>query len=229
MPNRSVQVSQYIITLILPILIIGGIVRLLATDAYLRYEYARDTFPADSFGFSAQERFELASKGVHYVRAHAPEYALALQTMEGAPVYSAREVEHMADVRAVLQAILRAWQIAFVIFILLSIRLLRQREWTTLAMALQRGGIVTSALVLSIALLALFAWQVWFDLFHRFFFEAGSWLFSFSDTLIRLFPLQFWSDATFTITLLSLAVGLFTALVGRLWLIALDKGPEGIV
>lgn len=200
-----------------------------ATDAYLRYEYAKDTFPADPFGFSAQERLQLASKDVHYVRAHGPEYALALQTLEGAPVYSAREVSHMVDVRAVFQALLRAWQLAFVAAIALGIGLARRRDWPALAAALQSGGIVTSGLVLSIALLAFFAWGFWFNLFHRFFFESGSWLFNFSDTLIRLFPLQFWSDATFTITLLSLAVGLFTALVGRLWLIALDKGPEGIV
>ena len=129
----------------------------------------------------------------------------------------------MADVQAVFQAILRTWQIAFVGAILLALRHSRRREWAVLAEALQSGGIVTSGLVLSIALLAFFAWGLWFNLFHQFFFESGSWLFDFSDTLIRLFPLQFWSDATFTVSLVSLGVGLFVALAGWCWLVAIDN------
>jgi uncharacterized membrane protein len=31
--------------------------------------------------------------------------------------------------------------------------------------------------------------------FHSLFFEGDSWLFLYSDTLIRLFPLRFWQDA----------------------------------
>jgi integral membrane protein (TIGR01906 family) len=42
-----------------------------------------------------------------------------------------------------------------------------------------------------------------FEDFHRIFFKGDSWLFSTSDTLIRLFPQQFWFDA-------ALAIGLFT-------------------
>ncbi|MGQ9459511.1 MAG: lipoprotein intramolecular transacylase Lit, partial [Anaerolineae bacterium] len=34
-----------------------------------------------------------------------------------------------------------------------------------------------------------------FVLFHRVFFEGDSWLFAYSDTLIRLFPIRFWRDA----------------------------------
>lgn len=33
-----------------------------------------------------------------------------------------------------------------------------------------------------------------FEGFHSLFFEGDSWLFLYSDTLIRLFPLRFWQD-----------------------------------
>lgn len=228
MSNRSRQISKLLIILLVPVLIIGGITRLLSTDAFLAYEYSKAGFPPDSYGFTAEQRFELASANVHYVRAHAPVDALATQTLAGAPVYTAREAAHMADVRAVFQAILRAWQIALVLFLLLGSFLWSRYEKRTLAAALQTGGIVTSAFVLSVGLLAYFVWQAWFNLFHRFFFEAGSWLFDYADTLIRLFPLKFWSDATFTISLLSLAGGILTALIGRLWLVTLDNTPAEI-
>ena len=31
--------------------------------------------------------------------------------------------------------------------------------------------------------------------FHRIFFEGATWLFLYTDTLIRLFPERFWQDA----------------------------------
>ncbi len=83
-----------------------------------------------------------------------------------------------------------------------------------LASAIQPGGLLTSGIILSIALLAIFAWQFWFETFHLFFFKPGSWLFSYSDTLIRLFPVEFWFDATLTISVFSLAGGLSLALIG---------------
>jgi len=44
-----------------------------------------------------------------------------------------------------------------------------------------------------------------FTTFHRIFFTGDSWLFSYSDTLIQLFPLPFWVDATALLTLPTLA------------------------
>ena len=45
------------------------------------------------------------------------------------------------------------------------------------------------------AVLAALSWQQFFTEFHRIFFANGTWTFSLEDTLIRLFPGQFWVDA----------------------------------
>jgi uncharacterized membrane protein len=45
----------------------------------------------------------------------------------------------------------------------------------------------------------------------------GSWLFSYSDTLIRLFPMQFWFDAMLAISLFSFAGRLLLMLLSRRW------------
>ena len=44
--------------------------------------------------------------------------------------------------------------------------------------------------------------------FHSLFFEGDSWLFLFSDTLIRLFPIRFWQDAFLFAALIALGGGL---------------------
>jgi integral membrane protein (TIGR01906 family) len=54
----------------------------------------------------------------------------------------------------------------------------------------------------------LIAFSVFFVYFHEVFFDTGTWVFRFSDTLIRLFPERFWRDTFIAIGLLSLAGGL---------------------
>jgi len=179
-----------------------------------------------NLSYTQQLRFILASTNIHYVRAHLPDDELSKQFLNDVPVYSPHEVSHMADVQAVFQSVMRAWQAAFILLILLGFVLWRNGGRAALATAIQLGGLLTSALLLFIALLALFAWQFWFNTFHLFFFESGSWLFSYSDTLIRLFPVEFWFDATLTISVLSLAGGLLLALIGWRWR-QIPRLPQG--
>ena len=223
MPSRLTQTLKLLTILLVTIFIVGGVVQLLATDPYLAFEYGKASFPPDSFGYTQQERFDLASSNIHYVRAHVPSDALANQTLNGAPVYTSREVSHMADVQAVFQSVLRVWQAAFILLLLLGLILWQQGERKALASAVQSGGLLTSGIILSIALLAIFSWQFWFETFHLFFFKPGSWLFSYSDTLIRLFPLKFWFDATLTISSFSLIGGLLLALIGWRWRPILER------
>ncbi|MBM3180313.1 MAG: TIGR01906 family membrane protein [Chloroflexi bacterium] len=228
MPNRLTQILKLLIISLITIFIVGGAVQILATDSYLAFEYGKASFPPDSFGFTQQERFDLASSNIHYVRAHLPSDALSIQTLNGAPVYNPREVMHMADVQAVFQSVLRVWLATFILLILLGFVLWKSGERKALASAIQSGGLLTSGLILTIALLALFAWQFWFETFHLFFFKPGSWLFSYSDALIRLFPINFWFDATLTISILSLIGGLIMALIGWQWWISMEKATQKI-
>ena len=51
-----------------------------------------------------------------------------------------------------------------------------------------------------------------FVAFHSLFFEGDSWLFLYSDTLIRLFPLRFWQDAFLWAAVIALGGGIALAL-----------------
>ena len=217
MPSQLTQTLKLLTILLITIFIVGGAAQLLATDSYLAFEYGKTSFPPDPFGYTQQQRFILASTNIHYVRAHLPDDELSKQTLNGVPVYNSREVSHMADVQAVFQSVLRVWQVAFILLLLMGLILWQQGEQKALASAVQSGGLLTSEIILSIALLAIFSWQFWFNTFHLFFFKPGSWLFSYSDTLIRLFPVEFWFDATLTISALSLLSGLLLTLFGRQW------------
>lgn len=72
MPNLLTQALKLLTIVLVMIFIIGGTVQLLATDSYLAFEYGKASFPPDSFGYTQQQRFILASTNIHYVRAHLP-------------------------------------------------------------------------------------------------------------------------------------------------------------
>jgi integral membrane protein (TIGR01906 family) len=226
MPEILRKTLKALLILLIPLILVLGSVRLLTTDSFLTYEYGKASFPPDTYGFTPEQRFIMASTNVHYVRAHLPDNELVKQTLNGVPIYNAREVSHMADVQAVFQFVLRLWQFAFLLFVIVGLVLWKNGQRMAFWSGVQWGGIVTSGLILTIGLLAFFAWQSWFELFHRLFFLPGSWVFSYQDTLIRLFPMEFWFDATLTISFLSFAGGLLLALLG--WRGQMPKASQSV-
>jgi uncharacterized membrane protein len=56
------------------------------------------------------------------------------------------------------------------------------------------GGLLTAGILLVMGLLVAVAWNFVFVQFHEILFPPGTWTFAFEDSLIRLFPEQFWFD-----------------------------------
>lgn len=54
-----------------------------------------------------------------------------------------------------------------------------------------------------------------FTAFHKVFFVGDTWLFYFSDTLIRLFPMRLWQDAFIFMGIITVVVALFFAIYGN--------------
>jgi integral membrane protein (TIGR01906 family) len=206
------------LVILLPVVLILGAVRLLATEQYLAIEYSRSDFPPDGFGFDYADRLNYASATVRYMRDGLSLKALAELQWAGQSLYNERELIHMQDVQNVFQATSLVWMLALNLVLLASFALGWRREnRPALAAGLKRGGWLTVGLVGGVGLLAVIGWQFWFDTFHRLFFAPGTWTFNASEALIRLVPEKFWFDTAMSLMGLSLAGGLVVALIGWLW------------
>ena len=206
---------QTLLTVLLPVLLVIGSVRLLNTDGYLAFEYGKASFPADPFGFDRSQRLAYASVNFRYVRENQPIDVMAGLRQGDQPIYNARELKHMQDVQTVYQIVTRIWHFVLGISLLAVLALVWQADTRPdLFVALQSGGLLTAGIIAAIGVLAVVAWQFWFVAFHQVFFAPGTWSFNTSDTLIRLFPEKFWFDAALTISGISLAGGLLLALAG---------------
>jgi integral membrane protein (TIGR01906 family) len=210
-----VQVLRVFLTLLIPIVIVLGIVRLVATEAYLAFEYNKTDFPGDPFGFDRAQRLAYAAANFRFMTQNQSITDLAGQKQNGVPLYNARELKHMQDVQDVYQTAWRVWQFALVLAMLSGLTLSWRKENRPIfASALRMGGILTVGMVVVIGLAAIAAWQAWFVVFHQVFFTAGSWTFDLSATVIRLFPEKFWYDTALTISNISPLVGFLVYLVG---------------
>ncbi len=200
------RIIQVAIAVFFPVMLLAAAIRAVATPLFLWVEYNRPGFPADSFGFSTDDRITYGSYAVDYLLNFAsPRYLGDLVTPDGDQLYLASEVSHMADVKTVLT-------IAFVTALamaLISIAggiYLARRCPGGIRRALFAGAVATLALIAGMLVAAVLAWEEFFTMVHTIFFAQGNWTFRLDDTLIRLFPAQFWMDAGGAIAAIVLAV-----------------------
>ncbi len=201
----------------MPVLLVLANTLLVMTPLWLTFAYARPGFPQDSYGFSTARRTELAVAVTGWLRNDAGLDSLAaLQFVDGSDLFGARELAHMHDVKVLAG---RTYRLAGLLLLLFLAGVWSGRRGVGLRHALQRGSRITLALLTAIVALALASWDSAFTGFHSLFFASGTWYFAYSDTLIRLFPEQFWFDAV-------LLVGGLTAMQALLVLWLTTRGED---
>lgn len=194
---RLLGLRRLIIALAVPVITIMLAVRAVASHLFLWAEYHRPGFPTDTYGFTTEERHRLGSYGLDYILNLAPESYLANIHSDGQPAFLPSEVAHMTDVKHVMLGSL-TFALLTLIIALISARSLRQRAPGALRTSLFAGAWLTLGICLSLITVAIIGWEPFFTRFHQIFFPQGNWQFQLDDTLIRLYPPQFWIDAAAT-------------------------------
>ena len=209
-----------LVTILVPIVLIGFGLRLLLTPLFLRIEYSMPYFPPDDFGFTREDRLKWAPYALDYLVNNAEiSYLGDLKFDDGTPLYNERELSHMDDVKRVTQGALRVWYVSVAVLILLGIWAWFGGWWSEYRLGLMRGGWLMVGLAVTVGLIVVIGMVInpdvfwsFFAGFHSLFFEGDSWLFLYSDTLIRLFPIRFWQDAFLLAAVLALGGGVALAL-----------------
>jgi integral membrane protein (TIGR01906 family) len=195
--------------------LIGLGLRVLLTPLFLQVEYNMPYFPHDGYGFTKQDRLKWAPYALNYLVNNADiSYLGGLKFDDGTALYNERELSHMEDVKHVTRGALKTWYVTLALLLGLGI-------WSRLGgweqayrQGLMRGGwlmvglaaVIGVVVVVGIVVNPNIFWN-FFAGFHSLFFEGDSWLFLYSDTLIRLFPLRFWQDAFLFAAIIALGGG----------------------
>jgi len=207
---------SWLVTILVPVALIGIGLRVLLTPLFLQVEYNMPYFPPDDFGFTKADRLNWAPYALNYLTNSADiSYLGDLKFDDGKPLYNERELSHMKDVKRVTQGALKVWYASLALLALLGVWAWFGGWWSAYRLGVTRGGWLMVTLAVIVGLIAVLGISIdpnlffsFFTGFHHLFFEGDSWLFLFSDTLIRLFPIRFWQDAFLWAAVIALGGGI---------------------
>ncbi len=215
---------SWLITLILPFILIMSAARMLFGNLYLQYEYNKPNFPPDTYGFTKQDRLYWGEISIDFLFGKAE---LEGQTLpDGSPLYNERELSHMVDVQVLVQQALWVWYGLLILLAGLAIWAWRGRWLVDFWKGISRGGWLTTGLLVTILVLVATSFDALFTQFHHLFFEGDTWLFLYSDTLIRLFPMKFWQDAFALMGGITLLAALALGYFGGRWAVTTPANPK---
>ena len=223
-----INILRWAIIISMPFFLGLGVVRLVIAWDYPSFSYSR--IAPDLFGFTNEERLDLAQATLAYMQRLEPadEVIFMLEDLRlpgtDQPLYTASEIGHMIDVKNLTDNILVIVIITGIIVVggllyLLIRPATRQLGWKTM----MQSGLFTFLTLGLIALFIAVAWPLFFELFHELLFPPGTWTFYYSDSLIRLFPEQFWFEVGVIIVGTTLVIAALLVLIG--WLMGKRAAP----
>lgn len=202
------KIVGYIVIVLVPIVLLLSATRFLLTPLFVNLEYRTPGFPEDSYGMTFEERLHYAPLALDYLLNDEGVEFLGEQTFaDGTPLYNERELSHMADVKELTQMVLKVWMLAVAALVAIAAASWRFEFWADFKDWLSRGGQAAVMIVLVLLVFIAISFDTLFTEFHHLFFQGDTWLFLFSDTLIRLFPMRFWQDVFITLAGVTLLGG----------------------
>jgi len=212
MPAWLVFTCRILLTVLIPVILTLTNVRLLMLPLFPNVEYNLSDFPPDLYGFTKADRLKWSKVAIDYLLNNAgieflgnlrfpegqtapPESWQYYTTRDNTYLYNDRELRHMLDVKNVTRGALNVWAACGLLVLLVGGVLYYFGEKTALRIGLLGGAGITLVIYLGLITYIAVNFNALFVQFHEVFFAGGTWLFLFSDTLIRLFPVKFWQDA----------------------------------
>lgn len=200
--SLSVRIAHVLLNILVPIISVLTSVGLLLTPPYVRLEYRMPGFPEDPYGFTLEDRLVWAPLARDYLLNNKGiEFLGDLRFDDGTPVFNERELRHMDDVKRLVQIALVVWVAGLGLIAVCCLALRRYGGREVLWKALRSAALATLFLMGALVAALVVGFSFVFVGFHRIFFEGDTWLFQYSDTLIRLFPQRFWQDVFFFVSL----------------------------
>lgn len=214
--KQLLRFFQVFIVVAIPLLLLMGAIRLMLTPAFINFEYRQPNFPEDVYGFSTADRLKWADLSIQYLlNSEPPSYLADLRLDPATPLFNERELSHMLDVKVLVQRMLTALWVLGGILALLGFFFHWRKQTAAYWHALASGGYAALGLLGFVLVMIFTAFDWLFTKFHNIFFVGDTWLFLYTDSLIRLFPMKFWQDAFIGVGILTGLGALFLILFGN--------------
>lgn len=205
---------QWIISFIFFLFILMTSIRVLLTPLFLEWEYHKVSFPPDTYGFTTEDRLYYARYAVDFlINNEDVSYIGDLTFENGNSLFNNRELSHMVDVKSLVKLMLKLWYVVSLFIVISILFSIIKRNYREIFIVAQRGAYITIGFIGFVLISVGISFSALFTGFHRIFFEGETWIFLYSDSLIRLFPMKFWQDAFILLGVISLFVAIIVIIV----------------
>jgi integral membrane protein (TIGR01906 family) len=213
--NKFIHILSPLITLTFVLFLLITAILAMFNPFFIQLEYNAPGFPPDDYGFTTPQRLQYARISLEYLLNDQPIRFLGQQTLpDGSPLYNERELSHMLDVKILVQAVIRVW-LGLTLFLIATAVWAWRTGWLNPWLSsISLGGWITVALIITVLIAVAVSFNALFTGFHKIFFTGDTWLFLYTDSLIRLFPMRLWQDAFIGAGLLGLIGGVLTGILG---------------
>jgi integral membrane protein (TIGR01906 family) len=208
------QVAALLFIIALPLALLLTNVRVIANEPRV-YEYAVDHYnTTETTGFPRSELLRASAELRSYFNSGDGPISIRVQQAgQSVPLFSAREVAHLEDVKDLFQLSFRV-QEAAIMFIIAYVAMVfiwaREGSVRRLAQEVLASAILGAGVILAIGFFAVTGFDAAFERFHLIAFSNDLWQLDPSrDHLIQMFPEAFWQDVTLWVgaaTLIELAL-----------------------
>jgi integral membrane protein (TIGR01906 family) len=227
---RSLRIGASVVVaaLVFPLLVTTSL-RIVLDDWIVHFEYHLGHVPDDAYGLDRDARTSLALTGLDAISPGTAGVALLedARLPDGEPAFTEREIVHMQDVRDLVGALL-TFQLWATIALVVSALAFAVRPATRgiVPRGLRWGVLASIGAAAVIGLFMLVAWESFFTRFHEAFFEGDTWRFPLTDTLIRLYPDEFWMGVAAWIAVLTVALAALAWVLAGFWLRQAERRDE---
>ena len=211
--------------LVFPLLVTTSL-RIVLQDWIVHVEYAVGRVPDDRYGFTEDERTDLALTGLDAITPGTPGVSLLRDARlpGGDPAFTEPEIVHMQDVRDLVGTLLAFQLWAAVAVAVAALALAVHPTTRTIVPRGLRYGVLASVPVAAVVgLFMLVTWDSFFTRFHEVFFEGDTWRFPVTDTLIRLYPDEFWMGVAAWIAGLTVVLAALVWVLAGVWLRRVER------
>jgi integral membrane protein (TIGR01906 family) len=222
--NLIARISTVLFIVALPVFLITANVRFAAGDSWFYKHGFRENEVDQTTGVDFAQLDAAADNIVRYFEDDRSTLNIQVTTdgREG-PLYSAKEVEHMRDVKGLMRVVFRLNELSFgiiVAYIGAVVLWTRERTPRDLAKYALLGVAVGLVVVAGIGAFAVTGFDAAWTKFHEIAFQNDLWqLDPDKDRLIQMFPEPFWEEMTYLVGILTVVEVLAVVVVAAGYLI----------
>lgn len=224
--NAFLALAKGVGMLCVPLLLVTASLQIVVQNPWL-YQYGFRAYNIPEVtGIAYEQLLSAAEQTRAYFRSEDEPLRVTVEK-DGKPIelYNAKEVQHMADVKVLMQRadFVREMSFSFLLGLLgLGLWIRKAPFFADMLDVMMWGGVLTVGLMLGVGISALVGFEQIFLQFHYLSFSNNLWLLDPTrDYLIMMYPQGFFRDATIAIGGLTLLLALLcwfggAALLGRL-------------